>query len=271
MSNASRVLPKLVLCLVGDEKFPEIAEELLQDEEVEFEIQREADPRMVAAFRAAAALVNPTMDAAELAEIAQHRSVVYVVSGNYGPADAIHYAHEMLALGTQLLEAGAIGMKCESSGIAHSKEHWLKLAAVADEQLEIASDEENDDDEAAISAFADFWSALVQAFVQTPLLTPDDYKTCGLHLLGVPDLIMSRDIIHELAHDEEQHDTEAAGLFLLVALTDLMQDRDEPLEQFDAFRLDDESPEFQLRMEECDDIPADDLFFNPYGRRRLVL
>ena len=271
MSAEPMIYPKLVLCLVGDERFPEVVEELLQDEELEFEVQREPDPRMVEAFRAAAAALQPTIDAAELEKIAAHRSVVYLISENYPPDEAIHVAHEMLAIGVELLESGGIAMKCESSGVAHSAELWTKLAGVADEALELASDENLESDDEAIDAFADFWSALVQAFVQLPILTSDDYKTCGLHLLGVPDLIIGRDLMQDLSEDDESPDTEAAGLFLLAALTHLMQDRDAPPETFDTFRIDEESPEFRVREESCDDIPADDLFFNPFGRRRLMV
>src|SRR5438034_343517 len=82
-------------------------------------------------------------------------------------SDGATISHAFLRLGDGLLEAGGIAMKCESSGIAHSRSRWLELATLSETE-------------------SDFWSALFDAYVQLPIQSEDDFYTCGMHLLGKP-------------------------------------------------------------------------------------
>ncbi len=51
------------------------------------------------------------------------------MSENYTAGHALDTARTMLSLGVPLLKAGGLAMKCESSGIAHSRVRWLRTLA----------------------------------------------------------------------------------------------------------------------------------------------
>jgi len=120
-------LPKIVLCLLGGEEFANSAHAILKDSEVEFEFSQR-DDRMGNAFEASAFNPQPTLDNEELNRISQHQSVLYVLSDNFPASAAPTRSLAFLQLGHRLLEAGGIAMKCESSGIAHSRRHWIELS-----------------------------------------------------------------------------------------------------------------------------------------------
>src|SRR5262249_49104162 len=125
------------------------------------------------------------------------------LSKNFSAQEAPHVSLAFLRLGGQLLKAGAIAMKCESSGIAHSRSRWLELA-------ESLPPSKNDD------AVQDSWPALFQAYVQLPIDSGDDLYACGMHLLGKPDLIASHRILKKAANHKGPVVTVAVDLFLLA-------------------------------------------------------
>src|SRR5205085_2789306 len=86
-------------------------------------------------------------------------------------------ARQFLGLATQLLHAGGIAVKCESSGMAHAAPRWQKFDANADRD-----------------AF-NFFTALYLAYVFSPISNGPDLYTCGMHLLGAPDLILNQSVI----------------------------------------------------------------------------
>ena len=161
-------LPKFVLCVLGDAAFAKTAGALLGAESVEHEV-RGRDERMGTAFRAAAFRSDPSLTKKDLAAIDRHQSAVYFLSKNFGAGAALSTARRMLALGARLLDAGGTAMKCDSSGIAHGRARWRALAKRGDDE------------------------SLFHAFVQYPIgPVRNDYYTCGLHLLGTPDLVASK-------------------------------------------------------------------------------
>src|SRR4029079_11192312 len=108
------------------------------------ELRLQPDSRMERAFRIADSNTRPSLAAEDLAAVAAHASVLYVLSGQYGPGEAAQTAHLMLLLGCTLLDAGGIAIKCESSGLAHGAQRWRDLAYHAGEQL--AGLQTNDED-----------------------------------------------------------------------------------------------------------------------------
>jgi hypothetical protein len=95
-----------------------------------------------------------------------------------------------------------------------------------------------------------------------PILGDDDYTSCGLHLLGQPDLIISRSLLSEA--------DQVVNLFLTFALYLLS---DCPAGQFTSghtFRVDADSPRYRVAWEECVGYAEDDLFFNSFGRWRFA-
>lgn len=235
-------LPKIVLCLVGDAGFANRAGPILAAAGAEHEF-RDRNPRMVAAFQASACAVAPTLDAEELEKIAHHQSVLYLLSKNFTSAQAPETSRAMLGLGARLLEAGGLAMKCESSGIAHGRERWIALAEQAGSQAEGQS-----------------WPALFRAYVQFPIASDTDLYTCGMHLLGKPDLIAAK------ALDAE----DLAGLFQTFALYLLGECPEGRFAPGHTFRADDDSPRFVVRWEPCTEYDEDDFFFNPFGRWRFA-
>jgi hypothetical protein len=230
-------LPKIVLCLVGDSAFGRAAAELLTAESIEYEVQ-ERDDRMRGAFEASAFRVEPSLTARDLDAIERHDSVVYALSSNYGAGAALAEARRMLEIGGRLLEAGAAGMKCESSGIAHGRGRWLELAQSADAE------------------------ALFRAFVCYPIGDGDDYYSCGLHLLGRPDLIAADPVF-------EDDPASLVALFQTFASYLLTECPPKRFHSGHTFRCDAESPRYVVRWEPCRGYDEDDFFFNPFGRFRF--
>lgn len=115
-----------------------------------------SDPRMEQAFSASGShwRETPAMHA-----IAEHRSVIYLI----GRGGTLAAAGAMIRASGALLDAGGLGVKIESSGLAHPVEKWRELIA----DLNLFSAHE----------------ALVV------YVTGDEIYSCGMHLLGLPDAI----------------------------------------------------------------------------------
>lgn len=84
----------------------------------------EADPRLVTAFHNAGSHWRDTPD---MVAIASHRSVVRIVDEgcSRGRAEALMQA------AAALVKAGGLGVKVDSSGLAHTPAQWLELTASA--------------------------------------------------------------------------------------------------------------------------------------------
>ena len=242
-------LPKIVLCAVGGNAFAERATALLEAAGVEHEV-RGPDPRMVVAFEASAMGLAPSFGSADRARVAGHRRVVYALSPNFVAGDALATSARFLELGTRLLDAcGGDGLKCESSGIAHGRDRWLELGA----QLR-----ERPDDLGL--------AALVRAFVQFPIGEDDVYWSCGMHLLGRPDMIAAPEVLGSGAGVQE-----IAALFDAFAhylVCECGEHRH--FASGATFRLSAEDPRLRVTWEPCTGYDEDEFFFNPFGRWRFA-
>jgi hypothetical protein len=233
-------LPKIVLCVLGNGGLRRQWEPILQSGGIEHE-WADADERMPRAFQASAAGYGRSLGRDDLAAIAGHAEVLYLLSRNFTAQEAAEVSTSFLHLGGRLLEAGAVAMKCESSGIAHSRARWRELAAASSSAP---------------------WPALLRAYVQTPILGDDEYRSCGLHLLGQPDLIVSRSLLSDADR--------VVNLFLAFALYLLSEC---PAGQFapgHTFHADADSPRYRVMWEACAGYAEDDFFFNPFGRWRFA-
>lgn len=242
-------LPKIVLCLLGDEDLPGQCQPILESEGAEHE-WREHDRRMVRAFKASACRFDPSLTREDLANIKGHSRVLYVLSKNFTAQEAPVVSRAFLRLGGRLLEAGGTALKCESSGIAHGRERWLELAR--------ESENEN------------FWSALFRAYVQYPIQNGDDYHSTGLHLLGQPDLIVSSSLLREAAGSKKDPAWAAVDLFLGFALYLLSECAPGQFASGHTFSLNADSPRFRVLWEECTGYDEDEFFYNPFGRWRFA-
>lgn len=178
--------PEIVLCVPGPWETPrQLAERLAASGHplvggrlvvstvVQLETQIEGtDPRMSAAFMAAG---HRRMAEAELALIATHRLVAYVV----GEGGSVKSVRTFAEAGSALLAAGGFGVKVESAGVAYAPQRWAELTS------------------AGISVL------LQRAFVA---YVNDSQETwsCGMQAFGLPDAVVaafprSADVIRSFA------------------------------------------------------------------------
>lgn len=180
----------------------------------------EHEPRLVQAFSIAG---RGTLAESDLTAIEAHRHIVYVI----GAGESRDGARTMLRLGRQLLDAGGIAIKVESSGVAHSARAWRALA----------------DDPAEVS--------LYRAFVML-IGSQRGVYSCGMHAMGMLDALV--------VGIEAQVGARVAEGFLLYTLIDRPA-----LAEGQTFSLGPGEPTFRLAYEPCDTYPPDNPFFNPSG------
>jgi hypothetical protein len=242
-------LPKIVLCAVGDDNLTTSFSPILKAEKLEHE-WKEHDERMVGAFEASACRFDPSLEQNDLESIAAHAKVLYVLSKNFTAAEAPSTSRSFLRLVGELLKVGAAAVKCESAGITHGRQRWLELA-----------DEAKKDD---------CWPALFRAYVQLPIQDGDDYYTCGMHLLGKPDLIVSDRLLRKAFRSTKAKPHEAINLFRAFALYLLMECKEGQFGSGHTFSVDAESPHFRVLWEQCTGYDEDEFVFNPFGRWRFA-
>jgi len=236
-------LPKIVLCLPGGKDFRRDCEAILREESVEHE-WRKTEKRMTDAFEASEFRVRPTLTDEDLDRIGKHKSVLYLLSPNFTAGDAPVVSLAFLRLGRRLLEAGGLAMKCESAGIAHGRARWITLTRQAGSK---------DADKR--------WSALFEAFVQFPIQSEADFYTCGMHLLGKPDLIVATDLTPAAG---------AAELFTVFAMYLLAECPDGGFGSGHTFSMSHTAPRYRVVWEPCTGYEEDEFFFNPFGRWRFT-
>ncbi|WP_238015642.1 DUF4261 domain-containing protein [Dactylosporangium sp. AC04546] len=176
MPTVQVVFPRHVLCVLGQGLDLDLVARIAGETPgVEFDpagAASAADPRMEREFRAAAA--DGTFGDADVDAVERHDTVAYLLSEPVRRAAAGDVAARMLGLVAKLFTAGATAVKNESSGITHGRARWLELAGLA---------AGGNPDRRIV--------ALYRAWVRRPVRTGPDMSSCGLHLLGVPDIEMA--------------------------------------------------------------------------------
>src|SRR5262249_23515956 len=145
-----------------------------------------------------------------------------------------------------------IAMKCESSGMAHARSRWIELAAQAEEWHKAPNLQ---------GAGGGFWSALHRAYVQLPIQSEDSFYTCGMHLLGKPDLIVATELMPA---------NKAVELFDVFAMYLLAECPDGGFASGHTFQASKAAPRFRVVWEQCTYYEEDEFFFNPFGRWRFI-
>jgi hypothetical protein len=242
-------LPRLVLCIPGNDDFRRQSEPVLTAEKLEYEF-RGRDPRLVNAFRASS-ITWPAFTPSDFTRIETHSTVLYVLSEIMVPAKAPLVARQFLHLGRRLLDAGGIAIKSESSGISHPAERWTRFDTRAD-----VSDHEK-------------WVALFLAYVVHPIGTDAELYTCGMHLLGAPDLIVSGDAIAKSMQKGQTLASTAAELFRNFGIYLLSECQAGAFISGHTFSTVKDSPRYRVVWEPCDAYPQDSYFHNSFGRWRL--
>lgn len=239
--------PRNVLCVLGSwrdlDEVSDLIEEigppgarLDREESVTHPLPVERD------FDLAADRVRPSFTDEDQAAVRHHTAVAFVLGAPTRRHHAAQHATMMLRLVSALFGmGGATAVKCESSGISHGRARWLALArTVAD-----GSERQRD-------------SALVEAWVRKPLLDGRTYYSCGMHLLGHPDVEVGAGLPVDLAVSW----IEAVGRRSLALEKGELTDGTE-------LRVDGQSP-MVARRSRTDRHPVDHIFHNPYGYWLLV-
>jgi len=189
------------------------------------ELQHEArDDRMADAFLAAGRHWSHSPD---MERIAAHASVVYLV----GKGGSRENAELLMRAGQALLDAGGLGVKVESSGIAHTPDVWRSLCSELHR----------------FSAFA--------AYVV--FVTGSDVFSCGMHSLGLRDAVI------------ESHGAERP-VELLKVFTQYLLIEQPTILAGHTFSAGTDEPRFKLADDPGMDVGDNALFANPYGTWRLL-
>ncbi|WP_433331707.1 hypothetical protein [Spirillospora sp. CA-294931] len=231
------VLPRHILCVLGsgmdlDEIARIAAKEgfRLDPPETEF------DPRMPAAFTAC--LAEASFTDADWQAVESHDTVAYLISLPLFPEVARSVAQATLTLTADLFRSGATAIKNESNGLTHGKDRWLEFA----------------EDTGPVP--------LYYAWVKRPISTGDLYMSCGMHLLGAPDV--------SVVWPGDPAPDDVAELLDALALYLLTEDRAAEMKDGEGFRLAKDAPRWILTHHPDDQYEPDDFFHNPYGHWRLT-
>lgn len=187
---------------------------------VELELQPR-DPRMRDAFAAAGA---GEIDDKELDAIDEHRSVAYLLA-EIGDLASLR---RLIGVAVRLLPAGALGIKVESAGVAAPIERWMQLSVSLDP------------------------FGLIRCFVLN-LRGEGHLHSCGMHNLGLPDVLLEGD---------DHRVLERFNLYQLVERPTLVDGQ--------TFASDAGARAYKLRREARGKWPPDDPCFNPFGVWRLT-
>ncbi|MGV9773700.1 hypothetical protein [Streptosporangium sp. NPDC003464] len=272
------VKPRHVLCVLGSDLDVETVREVVGDVAgIGFTVDREGhrrafDPRMPRSFEACMADVSFTESDWEA--VKGHDSVVYVLSPpmqqhrsfdpRYAtPADdaiseelwtrTFDVSRRMLEVTAALLRSGATAVKNESSGLAHGRDRWLTLA----------------DKVSGAPNWAESAITLFRAWVKRPISDGSLMRSCGMHLLGAPDVEVdlvqpvSRHLPGELLEGGVQLIDEVA-FYLLV------ESRALEITDGEGFRLAPDAQRWIMHRHPCQGYEEDSFFFNPYGYWRLT-
>ncbi len=183
------------------------------------------DERMQSAFMSAGPhWINTT----EMARIGDHQSVVYLI----GPNGATKHLEAMILAARALLKAGGLGVKVETTGIAHSPYAWHKIC----------------DELYAFRAH--------RAFVL--VVSGREVYSCGMHNLGMKDAIV----------DDADSDDAAE---LIRSFTWFMFTEKPTIRAGQTFAVAADAPCYRLIADPGVSYEEGSLFANPYGTWRLVL
>lgn len=150
--------------------------------------------------------------------------------GLAGPGGSLAAARTMMQAGAAIIQAGGAGVFIDNSGVAHGGTIWQEMA------------EDGSSD------------ALGYAFVGI-VGSDREVWTMGMHVLGFPDLIMSR--------DECDDDAET-----LIEIIRYIGSGEKPFEEGHII-VDETGPRFQAAAAPSDERFAGGPMENPFGRLRL--
>lgn len=241
--SPSAVKPRHVLCFLGtDESLLNPPKPVANTiTEFGFEIDRgysqaQPDPHMARSFGVCWDRVFPNAwSAADDAAVANHGSVLYVLSPPMEQHEAIAYSAAALRIVEKMIEAGAIAVKGESAGVAHGLERWRSLA---DQARTAGRTSQSPGTTPGVA------KACRLAFAKRPLGGDRYYETVGYHLVGLPEIYVAK-----------AHRSEWSAVMLMEEIADAMAERGIEATLQDR----------KLTLSRDQHYAEDDFKFNPYG------
>lgn len=252
---------RLVLCVPGPWA-DDTALTVLLGEAVDWE-RTGRDERLPEAFRASMDRMGGAWPSDPGHDVEGHAAVVYLLSPEYTAEQAAGQARNLLQAGTLLLSAGGLGMKCDSAGIAHPPSRWQALNEAADLAYDKATGDDVDADEQEGARQA-FWTALFRSFVRMPIHDGEVLFTCGMHLLGLPDVEVP---LASLDGDDVSAAVHALAGFALYLASEAPRGS---VGDGEGFRAGPGAPRYVLSSRPCSRYDEGDLFYNPWGVWRLA-
>ena len=161
-----------------------------------------------------------------MADIDDHATVAYLIA----PGGSREAADAMMRAGAALIDAGGLGVKVDSTGIAHAPAYWIDMC----EQLD------------QVTAHR----ALVV------YVAGNDVYSCGMHNFGLPEAITSAD-----------NKTEAADM--LRFFTRYLLENAPKLADGHTFSVSEGKQVYRVEQAPAIDYGPGSLFNNPYGAWRL--
>jgi hypothetical protein len=142
---------------------------------------RGTDAGLPERYRAWEDPVFPSFQEEDFGELGSHKAVVELTpgAGLKGRAAAL----ALLRCGSALVDAGARAVGVVGSRLAHSSDRWSLLAGL----LEGSED-----------------TALLRAFVRPTVRDGDRWRTLGLGLLGLPDVVVHGDVDEAYAFEMQE-------------------------------------------------------------------
>ena len=244
---SSAVKPRHVLCFLGkDESLlhpPKAVANTITD--FGFEIDRtysqaQPDPHMARSFGVCWDRVFPNAwSAADEAAVANHKSVLYVLSPPMEQQKVVAYSAAALRIVEEMIEAGATAVKGESAGVAHGLARWRSLASDCK-----AAAKTNQ----GLALTAAMGRTCRLAFAKRPLGGVAYNESVGFHLVGLPEVYVAK-----------THGSDRDAVRIMDEIADAMAERG-----IDATLRD-----RNLKLSRDSDYAEDDFKFNPYGIVRI--
>ncbi|TQF27707.1 hypothetical protein UNPF46_29550 [Bradyrhizobium sp. UNPF46] len=243
----SSVKPRHVLCFLGkDDRLlqpPKAVAKTIAD--FGFEIDRtysqaKPDPNMARSFGVCWDRVFPkAWSAADEAAVANHKSVLYVLSPRMDQEKTAAGSAAALQIVDEMFDAGAIAAKGESAGVAHGVARWRSLAEQA------RNGAKTDQGLRMTPAAA---RACRLAFAKRPLAGDRYFESVGYHLVGLPDVYVAK-----------SRGNDRSAVTLMDEIADAMAERG----------VDATLRERKLTLSREQDYAERDFKFNPYGIVRI--
>jgi hypothetical protein len=237
------VKPRHVLCFLDAgsnlSRFAEAAEPIVQ--RFGFKIdhtysQGSPDPNMQRSFEVCRDRVSSeawTSDDEEA--VRRHRSVLYVLGPAMDQQKTVAYSAAALRIVEEMIDAGAVAVKGESAGVAHGFKRWRQLA----EQCKQAAQTSQ-----GLAVGPAMGRICRLAFARRPLASERYLESVGFHLVGLPEVYVSRTL-----------GSEWDAVHLMDDVADEMARRgvNETLEMR------------KLALSQASSYAEDDFKYNPYG------